>query len=74
MKRKFMLAAMAAVALALPLSVTTPNSAESGSWVRVSGICAQAEECEKADDYICSKEDGDKIGEKCSKGCETELQ
>lgn len=56
----------------LPLGIgqlDTDTFTADGSVVTVSTACGQAEECEEAENYICSKEDGDKMDHKCSAGC-----
>lgn len=71
MSKTNLLRGLVLAALAVPLSLGPGASPadDSGSWVRLSGLCAQADECESAPDYICSTADGDKLEEKCSKGC-----
>ena len=63
MKIRYVVAIAAVFALA-PITVAPRGS---GAVLVMAQACAQAEECEDLDDYICSKKDGDHEDQVCSK-------
>jgi hypothetical protein len=62
------------LAVLLAISPVTLDVSGSGRVVRLQQACGQAKDCEQSSAFICSKADGDKVGYKCSKGCEPVVQ
>jgi hypothetical protein len=62
------------LALASAVLPLTLDFSGDGGVVRLNQACGQATACEAASAYICSQADGDKIGYRCTRGCEPAVQ